>query len=192
MGWFERAGYYYLRPCMKVTALIGVVLLPCTVVVAAIGQVKPQPPAPYQPARAASIKNIVFDLNDVLVRMGRHGVREPVAGMADIIMRLHQQGFKLYILSDSSTKFWERMRARFDFLKYFDGAVLSSAVGFAKPSVQMYTTLLTTYSLKPEECFFIDDDQSNVNGAYRVGIDGIRFVSARQLETVLQQLHILK
>ena len=36
----------------------------------------------------------------------------------------------------------------------------------------MYAHLVELFNLKPEECFFVDDLQNNIDGARAVGMDG--------------------
>ena len=39
----------------------------------------------------------------------------------------------------------------------------------------MYQYLFRTYSLKPEECFFVDDLKRNIDAGKSLGMDGIVF-----------------
>ena len=41
-----------------------------------------------------------------------------------------------------------------------------------KPQKEMYAHLFERFHLKPEECFFVDDLQNNIDGARAVGMDG--------------------
>lgn len=41
-----------------------------------------------------------------------------------------------------------------------------------KPQREMYEHFYERFSLKPEECFFIDDLQDNIDGAKTTGMDG--------------------
>ena len=44
-----------------------------------------------------------------------------------------------------------------------------------KPQHEIYEALFDTFSLQPEECFFIDDSPLNLDGAYAVGLPGTVF-----------------
>ena len=56
-----------------------------------------------------------------------------------------------------------------------------------KPGTMIYRRLLSKYALQAEECIFIDDRQENVEAAKQLGMAGIVFEDAKQLE---QQLSI--
>ena len=57
----------------------------------------------------------------------------------------------------------------YDLLKKFSGTVFSAPLKMAKPDPQIYRYLFDTFSLKPEECFFIDDLKENIEAAERLG-----------------------
>ena len=60
-------------------------------------------------------------------------------------------------------------------MAFFDGIMVSSSVHLIKPDTRIYELLCNTYSLKPEECIFIDDRPENVEAAEAVGMKGIIF-----------------
>ena len=53
--------------------------------------------------------------------------------------------------------------------------MVSCDVHVVKPDIRIYEHLLKTCGLKPEECFFIDDMEANVEGAKKAGIAGAVF-----------------
>ena len=56
----------------------------------------------------------------------------------------------------------------------FDGGVASCEVHINKPDPKIYKALLDKYSLKAEECVFIDDRLENVQAAFALGFAGIQ------------------
>jgi HAD superfamily hydrolase (TIGR01509 family) len=70
---------------------------------------------------------------------------------------------------------------RFDFMRCFDGYVISGIEGVAKPDHRIFRVLLDRYRLAPEATVFIDDSEANVAAARRLGIVGIHFTSAEKL-----------
>ena len=56
----------------------------------------------------------------------------------------------------------------------FDGGVASCEVHVNKPDPKIYKALLDKYSLKAEECVFIDDRLENVQAAFALGFAGIQ------------------
>lgn len=102
----------------------------------------------------------------------------PIDGMCELVAELKERGYALYLLSNISTKFADEYKdipwlaALFS---QFDGLVFSAPIGLVKPHRKIFAHLLDTYSLKAEECVFIDDSQKNIDGCNAVGIHGILF-----------------
>ena len=56
----------------------------------------------------------------------------------------------------------------------FDGGVASCEVHINKPDPKIYKALLDKYSLKAEECVFIDDRLETVQAAFALGFAGVQ------------------
>lgn len=95
----------------------------------------------------------------------------PFEKMYDLVKRLKENGYGIYLLSNASSDFHER-RKGIPALELFDGVVISADYKLLKPEKEIYLTLFEKFSLSPEECFFIDDVQKNIDGARAVGMDG--------------------
>lgn len=98
----------------------------------------------------------------------------PIDGMYALIEELKEKGYPVYLLSNASVRqheYWPRVPAS----KFFDGLMVSADVGMVKPELEIYRHFLSTFSLKPEECVFIDDSPQNVEAACHVGIHGFVF-----------------
>ena len=63
-----------------------------------------------------------------------------------------------------------------------DGYILSWREKLAKPDPQIYHLLLDRYSLRAEECIYIDDSETNVLAAAELGMAGIIFQGQKQAE----------
>lgn len=50
--------------------------------------------------------------------------------------------------------------------------LISADYKLLKPEKEIYLALYEKFSLNPEECFFIDDVQKNIDGARETGMDG--------------------
>jgi len=70
----------------------------------------------------------------------------------------------------------------------FDAEVISSEVGMLKPQPEIYELVAEQLGCEPSECVMIDDLPPNVEGAIRVGMQGIVFVSTEQLQRDLGEL----
>ena len=99
---------------------------------------------------------------------------KPVDGMAELIARLKCAGYGIYLLSNAGLP----LRTYFRWIpgaSYFDGLLISSEEKLLKPQQEIYKALFERFDLKPEECFFIDDNPLNVEGAACCGMAGTVF-----------------
>ena len=95
----------------------------------------------------------------------------PFENMCGFVETLKAKGYGIYLLSNASPDFHER-RSGIPALSFFDGVIISADHKLLKPEKEIYEKLYETFSLKPEECFFIDDVQANIDGAKATGMDG--------------------
>ena len=79
----------------------------------------------------------------------------------------------MYYLSNIPQDVLDLLRDR-GVLDGFDGGVASCEVHVNKPDPKIYKALLDKYSLKAEECVFIDDRLENVQAAFALGFAGIQ------------------
>ncbi len=95
----------------------------------------------------------------------------PFEKMCELVKKLKGNGYGIYLLSNASSDFHER-RKGIPALEFFDGVIISADYKLLKPEKEIYLTLFEEFSLVPEECYFIDDVQKNIDGAKAVGMDG--------------------
>ena len=74
---------------------------------------------------------------------------------------LKEKGFKLYILSNIAKSTFEYFSKTYEFFSLVDGAIVSANVGVKKPDAKVFELLIKEYSIMPEECLLIDDDDTN-------------------------------
>ncbi|MCC7401098.1 MAG: HAD family phosphatase [Chitinophagaceae bacterium] len=98
--------------------------------------------------------------------------------------------YRLYALTNWSAELFPHARERFEFLKWFNGIVVSGEEKTRKPFPEFYKILLDRYHLDPGKTIFIDDNLKNVKGAEVLGITGIHFHNAQQLKEELQRLGV--
>jgi putative hydrolase of the HAD superfamily len=93
----------------------------------------------------------------------------------ELVEKLKQLGYKLYILSNMSRDTHKASVTGYykDLFDKFDGKVFSFEEGCIKPDSQIYNNLLKRYGLKPEECLFVDDMEANIATGKKIGINGI-------------------
>ncbi len=98
----------------------------------------------------------------------------PMEGMPELLSELKAAGCKLYLLSNATT----RQPAYFRHIpgnQLFDGKIVSGFYKLLKPQHEIFELLLEEFSLTAEECFFIDDNNGNVESALYAGLRGTVF-----------------
>ncbi|HTP98972.1 MAG TPA: HAD family phosphatase [Casimicrobiaceae bacterium] len=112
-------------------------------------------------------------------------------GTVEIARELKSRGVPLYALTNWSSETFPSQRARFPFLDWFEGIVVSGDEGVIKPDLRIFRVLLDRYRLAAGESVFIDDNAGNAQAAGALGIHGIHFQSPAQLRRELAALHLL-
>ncbi len=106
------------------------------------------------------------------------------------VRSLKEKGYGVYYLSNFSDKAYRECADALGFLPYMDGGILSYLVRMVKPDPEIYRLLLSRYSLKAEECVFLDDLQVNVEAARAEGLSGIVFETQKQAQAELAALGV--
>ena len=115
----------------------------------------------------------------------------PIAGTVEILAALRERGVPLYALSNWWAETFPIARARFDFLGWFDGIVISGEFGAAKPDPRIFAHLLETYGLRADATVFIDDVPANIAAAAAAGMRTILFTDPVALRVALRELDLL-
>ena len=112
-----------------------------------------------------------------------------IDGMPELVKKCKDAGFGIYLLSNVSAHFAETYQGISKYAELFalfDGLVFSGPLRMVKPDRAIFDHLLSTYSLSPEDCLFIDDSQKNLDGAARAGIGTYLFDGdAKKLDSYL-------
>ncbi len=108
---------------------------------------------------------------------------------ASLLRELKSKGYKIYLLTNyPSWLFDYHWKNTFSFTESVDGAFVSGKEKMIKPDDEIYQGILSRFSLKAEECVFLDDRIENIQGAQRNGIQGIHFVDFNSAKKALDQL----
>ena len=115
---------------------------------------------------------------------------EPKRAMEPVVRELKNRGFGIYLCSNASLRLLECFQKVIPAIDCFDGILFSSQIKAIKPEKEIYEKLFERFSLKPEECFFIDDIEANVQGAKACGMDGYCFADQdiERLKKTLREL----
>ena len=116
--------------------------------------------------------------------------RDMVPGMEEIVQRLKDAGYGIWLLSNASVaqhQYWPPVPVS----RLMDGKLISCDVRVVKPCRRIYELFTEKFMLKPEECLFIDDAPCNVAAAIACGWQGIVFHGeAEELERKLRDAGI--
>ena len=112
-----------------------------------------------------------------------------ITGTVEILKQLKASGkYRIYGLTNWSAETFPIALKQFDFLKLFEGILVSGNEGIKKPDPAIYERMLDRYQIDRQSALFIDDSLRNVTAAEKVGIRSIHFTSPKALENSLQTL----
>ncbi len=111
-----------------------------------------------------------------------------ITGTVKIFRELKEAGMPLYALSNWSHEAFPVAYGRYDFMKQFDGLVVSGYEKLLKPDHAIYRVLIDRYHISPAGSVYIDDNKDNAVAAGELGFHAIHFHSPEQLRGELQNL----
>lgn len=91
--------------------------------------------------------------------------------MEALLAELKQQGYRLYLMSNTSHRF-RQFSKNIPSITYMDGIWISCESGYLKPEREAYLDFFEKMKLEPEDCFFVDDSPANIEAAMRLGMRG--------------------
>lgn len=110
----------------------------------------------------------------------------PINEMYPVVKALKENGYTIYLLSNCPDWF-DDFKKSVPAFAFFDGFIISARYNEIKPAEKIYRILFDEFSLIPEECFFIDDSQTNVDMAEYVGMKAYCF-GDRDIERLKQDM----
>lgn len=84
------------------------------------------------------------------------------------------KNYNIYILSNISEQVLNYVKT-LDFFKYVTAGTYSYMIKSCKPEEKIYNAFVKENNLIPQECLFLDDIPANIEGAKKIGINGIVF-----------------
>lgn len=110
-------------------------------------------------------------------------LRGPMPETVTLFDQLRSKGrHRFYALTNWSAETFPIAQERFDFLAWFNGILVSGEEGTRKPFPEFYQLLFDRYQIQPARALFIDDNLRNVKAAEAMGLTGIHFTSAADLQ----------
>jgi 2-haloacid dehalogenase len=113
-----------------------------------------------------------------------------IPGSVTVLAELRAMDVRLVALSNWSAEMFPVALARFDFLSWFEGIVISGEVGVNKPDPRIFEQLIQKFEIEPATAVFIDDSPANIEAASRLGFRAIRFTDASGLRRELVRLGV--
>ena len=80
-------------------------------------------------------------------RRSEEMIAGPIDGTVDILRALRRRGIRCYALTNMEAETYPQRLERYEFLRWFDGTVVSAAEGVAKPDAEIFTRLLRRFGL---------------------------------------------
>lgn len=99
--------------------------------------------------------------------------------------------FKLGCLSNTNAFHWDLMVKEMGFFQLLPYTFPSHQTGYLKPDEEAFKHAAAEMMLPPEKVLFLDDNQVNVEGARKMGMEAFRVHGAQGAQDTLQQLGIL-
>lgn len=125
-----------------------------------------------------------------LKNMIRENLNIPVNGTMNIVKKL-KSNYNLILLSDHVKEWMEYILENNIEINIFEHKYFSYTYGRLKSDVESFKYVLEATHINPSETIFIDDYKSNIKVANKIGIQGIIFIDAKQLEEELTKKKIL-
>lgn len=109
----------------------------------------------------------------------------PIEGTVALLAELRAAGLPCYALTNMEAETYPLRRERWEFLRWFDGAVVSAHERVIKPDPEIFRRLLDRFALRAESTALIDDSPRNIETALGLGFRAVRFESPAQLRAWL-------
>ena len=100
----------------------------------------------------------------------------------DILMKLKQNNYECFVLSNWSAETFIDIPKEFKFMNNFDGLLISGEDKLVKPDPKIYLLAIDRFNLDPQNTVFIDDKLININAAIKLGFKTIHLTNPNIIE----------
>lgn len=115
----------------------------------------------------------------------------PIEPTIKLIEQIKKNGFKVFVFSNIGEHSAQILKDKYpQIFTLFDGVLVTTAKDnyLMKPSEQAFIKFLNKFGFTKEQIIFIDDKQSNIHVARRMGIPAIQFINPHQCTQLLQKI----
>ncbi|MFC0216603.1 HAD family hydrolase [Paenibacillus chartarius] len=106
-----------------------------------------------------------------------HDAWEPIEGIMELLVSLHDTGVPMAVASSSPRWFIEGVLTRLGIASYFTYIISGEEVERGKPSPDIYLEAARFLGVKPEHCMVLEDSRNGVIAAKTAGMSCIGFVN---------------
>jgi beta-phosphoglucomutase len=124
----------------------------------------------------SSLGKLPEDLHPIInIMKQKHTMRmilnkcKPLFNHQYAISKLHSEGYKMAVCSNSIRKSVEVMIEQAGLNQYFDFYVSNEDVEKGKPHPEMYNLAMNKMNLKPEQCLILEDNENGIKAAVESG-----------------------
>ena len=100
----------------------------------------------------------------------------------DILMKLKQDSYECFVLSNWSSETFVDIPKEFKFMNNFDGLLISGEDKLVKPDPKIYLLAIDRFNLDPQNTVFVDDKLININAAIKLGFKTIHLTNPNIIE----------
>ena len=111
-------------------------------------------------------------------------------GMEDILAELQTSAVPMHCLSNYP-RWFEVIEERLRLTRYLPWTFVSCTTGLRKPAAAAYLHAASVLGVPTAQCLFIDNKESNCEGARQVGMSAIHFQGAKALRAELRRRGVL-
>lgn len=112
-----------------------------------------------------------------------------IDGTVDLLAELKKkESQRLLALTNWSAETFPIARERYEFLKWFEGILVSGEEKMKKPDPKFFQLLFDRFDVDPGRAVFIDDSARNIDAAVECGLHAVQFTSPDALQLELKRL----
>ncbi len=108
--------------------------------------------------------------------------------VVDYVKKVRSQGIKTCICTNNFPTRINSLNQKFNFLSDFDIQVFSYQVGAVKPDLKIFQALIEKSGVQPQEIFYADDKQINVDAAKSIGINAVVYTNFEKFVSSLTSI----
>ncbi|MQF81153.1 MAG: HAD family phosphatase [SAR202 cluster bacterium] len=137
-----------------------------------------------------AIKILKLDMSITEVTEIYNSVIAPSTNMFPLVSQISKT-YRIALASNTSEPHWKYAQKFLPFSSLLNPVIVSYLVGTHKPEKAFYERLVNESGVPADRILFIDDLETNVEGARKAGIIGLQFSTQENLETALTSLELL-